>query len=219
MEENRREDVHLENGRETHLSESTREEPRLQQPLRMGGHVENEHEVVERWLREESNHGDDDHARTEDREDEGQEVALVTDQCAPDMPRARSAEIETLLIDQGRPTDQGSQSRLIDLGRPIRLTDQGRQSRLTDQDRPGRSRSAKIMPTDQDRPGRLTDQGSQSRLTNQEGRLIDQDNQIMPTDHDSLGMLTDLEPSYTNARHANQPVAERSGLAQDQLKA
>ncbi|KAB1203385.1 hypothetical protein CJ030_MR8G004877 [Morella rubra] len=66
MEENRREDVHLEDGRETHLSESTREEPRPRQPLRMGGRVENEHEVVERWLREESNHGDD-HARTEDR--------------------------------------------------------------------------------------------------------------------------------------------------------
>ncbi|KAB1200512.1 hypothetical protein CJ030_MR0G007026 [Morella rubra] len=66
MEKNRREDVHLEDGRETHLSESTREEPRPRQPLRMGGRVENEHEVVERWLREESNHGDD-HARTEDR--------------------------------------------------------------------------------------------------------------------------------------------------------
>ncbi|KAB1219541.1 hypothetical protein CJ030_MR3G012337 [Morella rubra] len=36
MEENRREDVHLEDGRETHLSESTREEPRPRQPLRMG---------------------------------------------------------------------------------------------------------------------------------------------------------------------------------------
>ncbi|KAB1223244.1 hypothetical protein CJ030_MR2G006026 [Morella rubra] len=66
MEENRREDVHLEDGRETHLSESTREEPRPRQPLRMGGRVENEHEVVERWLREESNRGDDDHARSED---------------------------------------------------------------------------------------------------------------------------------------------------------
>ncbi|KAB1216134.1 hypothetical protein CJ030_MR4G006410 [Morella rubra] len=52
--------------RETQVSESTREEPRPRQPFRMGGRVENEHEVVERWLREESNHGDDDHARTED---------------------------------------------------------------------------------------------------------------------------------------------------------
>ncbi|KAB1206053.1 hypothetical protein CJ030_MR7G009282 [Morella rubra] len=35
MEENRREDVHLEDGRETYLFESTREEPRPRQPLRM----------------------------------------------------------------------------------------------------------------------------------------------------------------------------------------
>ncbi|KAB1207599.1 hypothetical protein CJ030_MR7G022901 [Morella rubra] len=67
IEENRREDVHLEDGRETQVSESTREEPRPRQLLRLAGHVENEWEVVERWLREEeSNHDVDDHARTEE---------------------------------------------------------------------------------------------------------------------------------------------------------
>ncbi|KAB1213543.1 hypothetical protein CJ030_MR5G023024 [Morella rubra] len=66
MEENRREDVHLKKGRETHLSKSTREEPRPGNHLEWVDMCENEHEVVERWLREESNHGDDDHARSED---------------------------------------------------------------------------------------------------------------------------------------------------------
>ncbi|KAB1203760.1 hypothetical protein CJ030_MR8G011178 [Morella rubra] len=48
------EEEQLVDGRETHISESTRGEPRPRQPLRLGGRVENEHEVVERWLRRRS---------------------------------------------------------------------------------------------------------------------------------------------------------------------
>ena len=62
------EEEQLVDGRETHISESTRGEPRPRQPLRLGGRVENEHEVVERWLQEEESDRDvTDHARTEER--------------------------------------------------------------------------------------------------------------------------------------------------------
>ncbi|KAB1201387.1 hypothetical protein CJ030_MR0G003777 [Morella rubra] len=39
------EEEQLVDGRETHISESTRGEPRPRQPLRLGGRVENEHET------------------------------------------------------------------------------------------------------------------------------------------------------------------------------
>ncbi|KAB1218642.1 Boron transporter 4 [Morella rubra] len=53
-------------------------------------------------------------------EDERQEAAPVTDQCALDTPRVRTAETKTLSTNQGRPTDQGSQSRLFNRGRPVK---------------------------------------------------------------------------------------------------
>ncbi|KAB1219662.1 hypothetical protein CJ030_MR3G011071 [Morella rubra] len=153
-----------------------------------------------------------------DWEDVGQEAAPVTDQCTLDTPRARKAEIEILPTDQSRPTDQGSQSRLINRGQPRRLADQGSQSRLTDQDCAGIliDQGSQIMPINQDRLGRLTDQGSQSRLTDQDhpGRLTDQGSQIMPIDWDSPGVLTNQEPSDT---YAGMPTSQ-SQKDQDQLK-